>query len=461
MEKIKIKDIFENEEKYINKEVYLEGWIKKIRNSSNVTFISFNDGSNFEDIQLVISKDIENYEDIKNLSISSTIYVKGKIVESMGNQDFEIQVEKLEIFQKADGSYPLQNKRHTREFLRSIAHLRPRANLFKAVFRLRSLAAQAIHKFFAEKDFIYVNTPIITGSDAEGAGEMFSLSSKPLKELSMMGKDYDPKDGFFGKEAHLTVSGQLNAESFAHAFGNIYTFGPTFRAENSHTKKHAAEFWMMEPEMAFTDLEGCMDNAEQMIKYVIKYIFEKGEDELKFLDKFVENGLIKKLENTLNEKFGRITYTEAIEKLENVKADFEFPVKWGMDLQTEHETYLAENIFKKPVFVTNYPKEIKAFYMKDNEDGKTVAAVDLLVPKIGELVGGSQREENYEKLVEKMKEFGLKVEDYEWYLDFRKYGTAIHSGYGLGFERLIMYITGMENIRDVIPFPRTPGSCEF
>ena len=461
MKDIKINEILKDYKKYLNKEIYLEGWVKNIRNSSNISFISLNDGSSFEDIQLVIDKDIENYEEIKSLTIYSTIFVKGKVVESMGNQDIEVQVSDLEVFQKADKDYPLQNKRHTREFLRTIAHLRPRANLFKSIFKLRSLAAQGIHNFFAEKGFIYVNTPIITGSDAEGAGEMFSLSEKPLSEVSKLGDKYDPKKTFFGKEAHLTVSGQLNAEAFAHAFGNIYTFGPTFRAENSHTKKHAAEFWMMEPEMAFTDLNGCMDNIEEMLKYVIKYIFEKGKSELEFLDKFVEKGLIDKLNKTISEDFGRITYTEAIEKLTESKEKFEFEVKWGMDLQTEHETYLAEKIFKKPVFVTDYPKEIKAFYMKENEDGKTVAAVDLLVPKIGELVGGSQREENYEKLIKKIHEFGLKEEDYSWYLDFRKYGSTIHSGYGLGFERFIMYITGAENIRDVIPFPRTPGNCEF
>lgn len=461
MKDIKINEILKDYKKYLNKEIYLEGWVKNVRNSSNISFISLNDGSSFEDVQLVIDKDIENYEEIKSLTIFSTIFVKGKLLESMGNQDIEVQVSSLKVFQKADKDYPLQNKRHTREFLRTIAHLRPRANLFKSIFKLRSLAAQGIHNFFAEKGFIYVNTPIITGSDAEGAGEMFSLSEKSLSEVSKLGDKYDPKKTFFGKEAHLTVSGQLNAEAFAHAFGNIYTFGPTFRAENSHTKKHAAEFWMMEPEMAFTDINGCMDNIEEMLKYVIKYIFEKGKPELEFLDKFVEKGLIEKLNKTISEDFGRITYTEAIEKLIESKEKFEFEVKWGMDLQTEHETYLAEKIFKKPVFVTDYPKDIKAFYMKENEDRKTVAAVDLLVPKIGELVGGSQREENYEKLIKKIHEFGLKEEDYSWYLDFRKYGSTIHSGYGLGFERFIMYITGAENIRDVIPFPRTPGNCEF
>lgn len=461
MEKIKISDIFKDKQKYLNKEVYLEGWVKTVRNSSNLSFINLNDGSSFTDMQIIVEKDIKDYEKIKNVNIYSSIFVKGKLVKSEGKQDIEVKAEEIVIFQNADEKYPLQNKRHTREFLRTIAHLRPRANLFKAGFRLRSLAAQAIHKFFEEKDFIYVNTPIITGSDAEGAGEMFSLSARPLKEVATLGKDYDPKKTFFGKEAHLTVSGQLNGEAFAHAFGNIYTFGPTFRAENSHTTKHAAEFWMMEPEMAFTDLKGCMDNAEEMIKFVIKYVFKKAKPELEFLDKFVENGLIKKLEKTLNEPFGRCTYTEAIEYLKKANKNFEFPVEWGIDLQTEHETYLAEEVFKKPVFVTDYPKDIKAFYMKLNDDGKTVAAVDMLVPKIGELIGGSQREENYDKLIKKIHEFGLKEEDYTWYLDLRKYGSAIHSGYGLGFERLIMYITGIENIRDVLPFPRTPGNCEF
>ena len=461
MKRILLKEILEKKEEYLDKEIYLEGWVKNIRNSSNLSFINLNDGSTFEDIQIVVLKDIKNYEEIKNINIYSSIYVKGILVKSEGKQDIELKAKEIEIFQNADSNYPLQNKRHTREFLRSIAHLRPRANLFKAVFRLRSLAAQAIHKFFEEKGFIYVNTPIITGSDAEGAGEMFSLSAMPLNEVSKLGDDYDPKKTFFGKEAHLTVSGQLNGEAFAHAFGNIYTFGPTFRAENSHTTKHAAEFWMMEPEMCYTDLKGCMDNAEEMIKFVIKYIFEKAKTELEFLDKFVENGLIKKLEKTLNEEFGRITYTEAIEHLKKANKKFEFKVEWGIDLQTEHETYLAEEVFKKPVFVTDYPKDIKAFYMKLNEDGKTVAAVDMLVPRIGELIGGSQREENIDKLIEKIHEFGLNEEDYTWYLDLRKYGSSIHSGYGLGFERLIMYITGVENIRDVLPFPRTPGNCEF
>ena len=461
MDRIRLSEIYEDSEKYLDKEIFIEGWAKNIRVSSNVIFININDGSCFKDLQLVISKENKSFEEIKTLTIYSSISVKGKLVKSSGSQEFEVQVEDIFVFQRSFEDYPLQNKRHTREFLREIAHLRPRANLFKAVFRLRSLAAFAIHSFFQGKGFIYVNTPLITSSDAEGAGEMFTLSEISLKELSKLGDKYDPKETFFGKEAHLTVSGQLNGEAYAHAFGDIYTFGPTFRAEKSHTTKHAAEFWMMEPEMAFTDLDGCIENIEEMIKYVLAYIFNHGKDELEFLNKFVQPGLIDKLTKAKDEEFGRCTYTEAIEILKKADKKFEYKVDWGIDLQTEHETYLAEEVFKKPVFVTDYPKDIKAFYMKLNSDGKTVAAVDLLVPSIGELVGGSQREEDYDVLVEKIKENGLKVEDYSWYLDFRKYGSVVHSGYGLGFERFIMYITGVENIRDVIPFPRTPNNCEF
>lgn len=461
MDRIRLSKIYEDSEKYLDKEIFIEGWAKNIRVSSNVIFININDGSCFKDLQLVISKENKSFEEIKTLTIYSSISVKGKLVKSSGSQEFEVQVEDIFVFQRSFEDYPLQNKRHTREFLREIAHLRPRANLFKAVFRLRSLAAFAIHSFFQGKGFIYVNTPLITSSDAEGAGEMFTLSDISLKELSKLGDKYDPKETFFGKEAHLTVSGQLNGEAYAHAFGDIYTFGPTFRAEKSHTTKHAAEFWMMEPEMAFTDLDGCIENIEEMIKYVLAYIFNHGKDELEFLNKFVQPGLIDKLTKAKDEEFGRCTYTEAIEILKKADKKFEYKVEWGIDLQTEHETYLAEEVFKKPVFVTDYPKDIKAFYMKLNSDGKTVAAVDLLVPSIGELVGGSQREEDYDVLVEKIKENGLKVEDYSWYLDFRKYGSVVHSGYGLGFERFIMYITGVENIRDVIPFPRTPNNCEF
>ena len=397
------------------------------------------------------------------MTISSSIKVTGIVVESQGKgQAYEIKATKIEVYDKADSDYPLQNKRHTFEFLRTIAHLRPRTNAFFAVFRVRSLLAYAIHKFFQEKNFVYVQTPIITGSDAEGAGEMFRLTTLDINNVPRTEKgDIDFKQDFFGKEANLTVSGQLNVETFATAFKNTYTFGPTFRAEKSNTPKHAAEFWMMEPEIAFADLDVNMDVIEEMIKYIVNYVRENAPEEMEFFNKFVDKELFARLDTLVNNQFDRITYTEAIEILKNAKKDFEYEVEWGIDLQTEHERYLAEEHFKKPVFVTDYPKDIKAFYMKLNEDGKTVRAVDLLAPGIGEIVGGSQREDDYDVLLGKIHEMGLKEEDYWWYLDLRKYGSVPHSGFGLGFDRMLMYITGMTNIRDVIPFPRTTKNLEF
>lgn len=461
LKRTEILEIFKNTEKYIGTEIKIYGWIRQKRISKNVGFIEINDGSYFKNIQIVLDEKMGNYEDITKLGLYSSVEVIGKVVKlENNNQAFEVQATNVNIIGISDENYPLQNKRHSPEFLRSIAHLRPRTNLFKAVFKIRSLVSIAIHEFFSKQGFIYFHAPLITSSDAEGAGEMFEITSTPLTEIAKM-KEYDYSKSFFGKSAHLTVSGQLNGEAFAHAFGKIYTFGPTFRAENSNTQKHAAEFWMIEPEMCFVRLDECIDVAENMIKYIIKYLFENAKVELEFLDQFVQNGLIEKLQKDMEEPFARCTYTEAIEKLKAVDEKFEFPVEWGIDLSTEHERYLAENIFKKPVFVTNYPKEIKAFYMKENEDNKTVKAVDLLVPGIGELIGGSEREENYEKLLNKMKNLNMDIEEYSWYLDLRKYGSAPHSGYGLGFERMLMYVTGVKNIRDVLPFPRTPNNCDY
>lgn len=456
MERIEITKIYESKDKYIDKEVFVKGWVRNSRINNNIGFIELTDGSDFRNLQIVLDTTLSNYEEISKVKLYSQIAVKGKLVKSqMEKQEVEILATEIVIENMADEKYPLQNKRHTMEFLREIAHLRPRTNIFRAVFKIRSLAAQAIHSYFAKEGYIYVNTPIITGSDAEGAGELFRVTTNSRDEKSM------ETDDFFAKNAYLTVSGQLNGETFAHAFGKIYTFGPTFRAENSNTVKHAAEFWMIEPEMAFVDLKGNMDIAESVIKYVIEYILKNAKLELEFLDKFVAEGLIAKLEADLKNEYGRITYTEAIEKLKESGHKFDKKVEWGIDLDTEHERFLAEQIFQKPVFLTDYPKEIKAFYMKENKDGKTVAAADLLVPGIGELVGGSQREENYEKLVEKMQKLGMDVKNYEWYLDLRKYGSVEHSGFGIGFERLLMYLTGIKNIRDVLPFPRTPKNCEF
>ena len=460
---LELRDLQKNTERYLGQEVILNGWAKKIRSQKNFGFIELNDGTFFIGIQVVFDETLPNFEEISKLTISSSIKVKGKVVESQGQgQDYEIHATRIDIYDKADSDYPLQNKRHSFEFLRTIAHLRPRTNAFFAVFRVRSLLSYAIHKFFQEKNFVYVQTPIITGSDAEGAGEMFRLTTLDINNIPRNDKgDIDFKQDFFGKEANLTVSGQLNVETFATAFKNTYTFGPTFRAEKSNTPKHAAEFWMMEPEIAFADLNVNMDIIEEMIKYIVKYVMENAKEEMEFFNKFIDRELFTRLNILINNDFDRITYTEAIEILKNAEQDFEYEVEWGIDLQTEHERYLAEKHFRKPVFVTDYPKDIKAFYMKLNEDGKTVRAVDLLAPGIGEIVGGSQREDDYQILAEKINEMGLNKEDYWWYLDLRRYGSVPHSGFGLGFDRMLMYITGMTNIRDVIPFPRTTKNLEF
>ena len=460
---LELRELQTNTKEYLGKEIEINGWVKKIRSQKNFGFIELNDGTFFTGIQVVFDEALENFEEISKLTISTSVKVTGIVVESLGKgQDYEIKATKISVYQKADSDYPLQNKRHTFEFLRTIAHLRPRTNAFFATFRVRSILSYAIHKFFQEKNFVYVQTPIITGSDAEGAGEMFRLTTLDINNVPRTENgSIDFKQDFFGKEANLTVSGQLNVETFATAFKNTYTFGPTFRAEKSNTPKHAAEFWMMEPEIAFADLDVNMDVIEEMIKYIVNYVRENAKEEMEFFNKFVDKDLFNRLDTLVNNKFDRITYTEAIEILKNSKQKFEYEVEWGIDLQTEHERYLAEKHFKKPVFVTDYPKDIKAFYMKLNEDGKTVRAVDLLAPGIGEIVGGSQREDEYDTLLGKIRETGLKEEDYWWYLDLRKYGSVPHSGFGLGFDRMLMYITGMTNIRDVIPFPRTTKNLEF
>ncbi|WP_418966116.1 asparagine--tRNA ligase [Cetobacterium sp.] len=458
-----VKTLYRETEKYLGQEVELSGWVRKIRSQKNFGFIELNDGSFFKGVQIVFDTNLPNFDEVSRLSISSSIIVKGVVVESQGaGQTFEVQAKEIEVFQKADLDYPLQNKRHSFEFLRTIAHLRPRTNTFSAVFRVRSVLAYAIHKFFQENGFVYTHTPIITGSDCEGAGEMFRVTTLDLNNVPKTddGKVDVTKD-FFGKETNLTVSGQLNGETYCSAFRNIYTFGPTFRAEQSNTSRHAAEFWMIEPEIAFADLEGNMELAEAMVKYIIKYVMDECPEEMEFFNQFIEKGLFDKLNNVLNNEFGRVTYTEAIDILINSGKKFDYPVKWGIDLQSEHERFLSEEHFKRPVFVTDYPKEIKAFYMKLNKDGKTVRAMDLLAPGIGEIIGGSQREDNLEVLEERMAEVGLSAEDYGFYLDLRRFGSFPHSGYGLGFERMIMYVTGITNIRDVIPFPRTPNNAEF
>ena len=458
-----VKTLYRETEKYLGQEVELSGWVRKIRSQKNFGFIELNDGSFFKGVQIVFDTNLPNFDEVSRLSISSSIIVKGVVVESQGaGQTFEVQAKEIEVFQKADLDYPLQNKRHSFEFLRTIAHLRPRTNTFSAVFRVRSVLAYAIHKFFQENGFVYTHTPIITGSDCEGAGEMFRVTTLDLNNVPKTddGKVDVTKD-FFGKETNLTVSGQLNGETYCSAFRNIYTFGPTFRAEQSNTSRHAAEFWMIEPEIAFADLEGNMELAEAMVKYIIKYVMNECPEEMEFFNQFIEKGLFDKLNNVLNNEFGRVTYTEAIDILINSGKKFDYPVKWGIDLQSEHERFLSEEHFKRPVFVTDYPKEIQAFYMKLNKDGKTVRAMDLLAPGIGEIIGGSQREDNLEVLEERMAEVGLSAEDYGFYLDLRRFGSFPHSGYGLGFERMIMYVTGITNIRDVIPFPRTPNNAEF
>ncbi len=458
---MKILELMNNHENYLNKDVEVQGWIRNLRASKNVAFIELNDGTTFNDVQVVMSPNLNNFDEISKLGLYSSIKVEGTVVLN-NNQGFEIQATKIIVLGISDKNYPLQKKQHSFEFLRTIAHLRPRTKTFRAVFKIRSLSAMAIHEYFQKEGYIYINTPILTSSDAEGAGEMFSVTSMDMDNLPKS-KDgsVDMAKDFFGKPVHLTVSGQLNVEAFAHAFGEVYTFGPTFRAENSNTVKHAAEFWMVEPEIAFADINDLMNIAEDMTKYVVKKVIEDAKVELDFCEKYIEKGLIDKLINVRDSDFARVTYTEAIELLKKSGHKFNERPEWGLDLGTEHERYLSEKIFKKPVFVIDYPKDIKAFYMKRNTDGKTVAAMDLLVPGIGELMGGSQREENYDTLLKIIEDNGLDLSEYEWYLDFRKYGTVVHSGFGLGFERLIMYLTGMENIRDVIPYPRTPNNCEF
>ena len=461
---ITVKELYRNQEEYIGKTVKLAGWIRTSRGSKNFGFIELNDGSFFKNMQIILSDDkLENFKEISKLPISSSILVEGEVVSTEGaKQPIEIHASSIAVEGLSDSSYPLQKKRHTLEYLRTIAHLRPRSNTFSAVFRVRSLTAYAIHKFFQERNFVYAHSPIITGSDCEGAGEMFRLTTMDLNNIPKTEDgNIDYSKDFFGKEANLTVSGQLNAEIMALAFRNVYTFGPTFRAENSFTQRHASEFWMIEPEIAFGDLEDDMELAEDMIKYIISYVMENAPEEMEFFNSFIDKGLFEKLNNVLNSSFKRITYTEAVDILQKSGVEFEYPVTWGDDLQTEHERYITEQVFNAPVFVTDYPKDIKAFYMRMNEDGKTVRAMDLLVPGVGEIVGGSQREEREDVLLQRIQEMGLKEEDYWWYLELRKYGTATHSGFGLGFERMIMYLTGMSNIRDVIPFPRTPRNAEF
>ena len=463
MENTLVKDLYRNTKNYINTEVQVSGWVRTVRDSKTFGFIELNDGSFYSNVQIVFDDTLKNFTDICKLTISSSIIVTGTVVETENaKQPFEIKASNVNIYNLSDSDYPLQKKRHTFEYLRTVAHLRPRTNTFNAVFRVRSILSYAIHKFFQERGFVYVHTPLITSSDCEGAGEMFTVSTLDFNNIPKTedGKVDYSKD-FFGKNSHLTVSGQLDVENYAFAFRNVYTFGPTFRAENSNTVKHAAEFWMIEPEICFADLNDDMNLAEDMVKYIISYVLENAPEEMQFFDKLIAPGLLERLNHVINSDFGRITYTDAIKELEKVNDKFEYKVHWGSDIQTEHERYLSEVIFGKPVFVTDYPKDIKAFYMKQNPDGKTVAAADLLVPGIGELIGGSQREEDIEKLRARMKELNLNEEDYWWYLDLRRFGSSEHSGFGLGFERMMMYLTGMQNIRDVIPFPRTPKNCEF
>lgn len=463
MNLVTIRELYKEKEKYVGQVIEVGGWIRSIRDSKTFGFIVVNDGTFFETLQIVYGNKLTNFAEICKLNVGSAIIIKGQLVGTPeAKQPFEIQADEIIVEGLSTVDYPLQKKRHSLEYLRTIAHLRPRTNTFQAVFRVRSLIAYAIHQYFQDRDFVYVHTPIITGSDAEGAGEMFKVTTLDMDNLPKT-KDGDTDYGkdFFNKETSLTVSGQLNGETYAMAFRNIYTFGPTFRAENSNTTRHAAEFWMIEPEIAFADLDDNMMLAEGMLKYIIKYVLEHAPEEMAFFNQFMDKGLLERLESVANSEFGRVTYTEAIEILEKQNDRFDYKVSWGCDLQTEHERYLTEEVYKKPLFVTDYPKDIKAFYMKLNEDNKTVAAMDLLVPGIGEIIGGSQREDNYDKLTKRMAEMSLKEEDYEFYLDLRKYGSARHAGFGLGFERCVMYLTGVGNIRDVIPFPRTVNHCDF
>lgn len=463
MKALDIKKIYRETDMYLGQEVTIQGWIRTLRDSKNFGFIEVNDGSFFKNIQVVFDTELPNFKEVAKLAISTAITVKGDLVKTEGaKQPFEIKAKEIVVEAESLSDFPLQKKRHSMEYLRTIAHLRPRSNAFSAVFRVRSLAAYAIHKFYQDRGFIYVHTPIITGSDAEGAGEMFRVTTLDLHNVPKTedGK-IDVKQDFFEKETNLTVSGQLEAEIFALSHKNVYTFGPTFRAENSNTARHAAEFWMIEPEIAFADLQDNMELAEDMVKYIISYVMENAPEEMEFFNSFIDKGLIERLNHVATSDFEKVTYTEAIDILQKSGHKFEYNVEWGMDLQTEHERYLTEQVFKKPVFVTNYPKDIKAFYMRLNDDGKTVAAMDLLVPGIGEIVGGSQREERLENIEQRMKAMNLNLDEYWWYLELRKYGGVKHAGFGLGFERMIMYLTGMSNIRDVIAFPRTVGTAEF
>lgn len=457
---MKIREIDKDLEKLIDKEITLSGWIRQARFTKNVGFIELNDGTTFKNLQVVVGKDLENFELLGKEHLSASIKVSGVLVKTNNaKQAYEIQAKKVEVLGHSDEKFPIQKQKQSLEYMRTIPHLRPRTNTYKAVFRLRSKLAFALHSFFQERGFIYLNAPIITASDTEGAGEMFQVTTENLEKPNLdEDKKIDYSKDFFGKKSYLTVSGQLEAEDYALAFSDIYTFGPTFRAEESNTPRHAAEFWMLEPEIAFADYNICMDVAEDMIRYIINYVLENCKDEVEFFNERIDDSLIDRLMKVKNAKFTRITYTDAIKKLEEADIDFEYPVKWGMDLQTEHERYLSEKIVDGPVFVTDYPKDIKAFYMRRNDDGKTVAAFDLLVPAVGELIGGSQREERYDELVKSMKENGLNFDEYQNYLDLRRYGSVVHSGYGLGFERAVMYLTGMKNIRDVIPYPRTAKS---
>ncbi|MBR4411296.1 MAG: asparagine--tRNA ligase [Firmicutes bacterium] len=464
MKEILLRELYRNTAEYGGQEVVIKGWVRNNRASNKFGFIELNDGSFFKSVQVVYEEEfLTNFEEISKAYVATALEVKG-VVELTPNakQPFEIKAREINVEATSTPDYPLQPKRHSMEFLREIAHLRPRSNMFSAVFRVRSLVAYAIHQFFQDQNFVYVHTPIITGSDCEGAGEMFRVTTLDMDNPPRDEEgNIDYSKDFFGKETSLTVSGQLQGETYALAFRNIYTFGPTFRAENSHTGRHASEFWMIEPEMSFTDLAGNMETAEAMIKYIISYVLENAPEEMQFFNSFVDKGLLERLNHIVNSDFGRVSYTEAVDILLKSGKEFQYPVAWGIDLQTEHERYLTEEVFKKPIFVTDYPKDIKAFYMRLNDDNKTVAACDLLVPGVGEIIGGSQREERYDVLTARMAELGLKEEDYSWYLDLRKYGGVKHSGYGLGFERIIMYITGVSNIRDVLPFPRTPGAAEF
>ena len=460
---ITVKELFKETEKYIDRKVAVGGWVRSIRDSKSFGFMVLHDGTYFNTLQVVFHNEMANFDDVAHLNVGTAVIVTGTLVATpQAKPPFEIQADSVEIEGTSTPDYPMQKKRHGMEFLRTVPHLRPRTNTFQATFRVRSLIAYAIHQFFQDRGFVYVHTPIITGSDCEGAGEMFQVTTMDLANLPKNEDGtVDFSQDFFGKPTNLTVSGQLNGETFAQAFRNIYTFGPTFRAENSNTTRHAAEFWMIEPEIAFADLEDDMDLAEDMLKYIIRYVLENAPEELEFFNSFVDRGLLERLRHVESSDFGRVTYTEAIEILQKSGQEFEYKPEWGAELQTEHERYLTEQVFKKPIFVINYPKECKAFYMKQNDDGKTVAAMDCLVPGIGEIIGGSQREDDYDKLVSRMEELGMDLSQYGFYLDLRKYGSTRHAGFGLGFERCVMYLTGMQNIRDVLPFPRTVGNCEL